>query len=289
MHERFSPVPANELRDYLGELVTRYEHPAFIADDPIAFPHAFDDPRDQEVIGLFAALLAWGRRATILNKLAELAERMDFKPYAFVRGFNPARDVERLASFRHRTFRPDDAVALMKALQAVLYDYGSLEKLFTATLPENAGNIGPAIQGFSDTLLSIVSETPQRMRKHLPRPSSGSACKRLALYARWMVRQGPVDLGLWTSVSPRPTRFAAGCAYQPAGSGAGPSGTETGRLEGHARTHGTMPGTVRKRSGTVRFCTLRARRVRRKKDSSRGLNGMLGLEGCSLESCRFQA
>ena len=202
MRERLGLVPASELRAYLDELVARYEHPAFIAEDPIAFPHAFDDPRDQEVIGLFAALLAWGRRATILNKLAELAERMDFKPYAFVRGFNPVRDAERLASFKHRTFRPDDAVALVTALQAVLHDYGSLEKLFAASLPVNAEHIGPAIQGFSDTMLSIVPETPRRMKKHLPRPSTGSACKRLALYARWMVRPGPVDLKLWTSVSP---------------------------------------------------------------------------------------
>lgn len=196
------PLPAIELRAYLDKLVTRYEHPAFIADDPVAFPHAFDDPCDQEVIGLFAALLAWGRRPTILNKLAELTARMDFKPCAFVRGFDVERDAQRLASFKHRTFQPADAVALVKALQAVLHDYRTLEKLFAVSLPKNATDIRPAIQGFSDTLLSIVPGTPPRIQKHLSRPSTGSACKRLALYARWMVRPGPVDLGLWTSVSP---------------------------------------------------------------------------------------
>ncbi|NNF57586.1 MAG: TIGR02757 family protein [Rhodothermaceae bacterium] len=189
------------LQATLDNLVARYERPAFIADDPIAFPHAFDDPRDQEVIGLFAALLAWGRRSIINSKLAELVERMDYRPYRFVRDFRPARDEARLAGFKHRTFQPADAFALTCALQATLYAYDSLEALFATHLPAGAPDIGPAIQGFSDTLLTITPEAPMRT-KHFARPSTGSACKRLAMYARWMVRSGPVDLGLWNSVSP---------------------------------------------------------------------------------------
>ncbi len=202
VREGASSHPQPSVQAYLDDLVVRYERPSFIADDPIAFPHAFDDPRDQEIIGLFAAILAWGRRKTIQNKLAELTERMDFKPHAFVRDFRFSRDAPSLAGFKHRTFQSDDAVALARSVQAVLHDYGSLESLFSTFLPCDAKHIGPAIQGFSDTLLGIVPETPARMRKHLARPSTGSACKRLAMYARWMVRPGPVDLGVWTSVSP---------------------------------------------------------------------------------------
>ena len=190
----------HRLQAYLDALVARYERPAFIADDPIALPHAFDAPEDREVIGLFAALLAWGRRATIMNKLAELAERMDYRPYRFVRDFRPARDAARLDGFRHRTFQPADAVGLTLALQAALDAYGSLGRLFAAHLPPGAPHVGPAIQGFSETLLAIGPAAPRA--KHLARPSTGSACKRLAMYARWMVRPGPVDLGLWTDVSP---------------------------------------------------------------------------------------
>ena len=126
---------------------------------------------------------------------------MDYRPYRFVRDFHPSRDVARLAGFKHRTFQPADAFALTRALQAALHAYDSLEALFATHLPPDASDIGPAIQGFSDTLLTIMPETPLRA-KHLARPSTGSACKRLAMYARWMVRPGPVDLGLWNSVSP---------------------------------------------------------------------------------------
>jgi uncharacterized protein (TIGR02757 family) len=193
-------VPDRDLKAYLDRLAARYERPAFIADDPVALPHAFDAPEDREVIGLWAALLAWGRRSTLLRKLAELLERMDHRPYRFVRDFRAERDAARLAGFRHRTFQPADAVGLALALQAALDAYGSLERLFTSHLPPAAPHVGPALQGFSDTLLAVGPAAPRA--KHLPRPSTGSACKRLAMYARWMVRPGPVDLGLWKAVSP---------------------------------------------------------------------------------------
>ena len=189
------------LRALLDPLVERYERPAFIADDPISAPHAFDDPADRETIGLFAAVLAWGRRATIMAKLAELVERMGGRPHRFVRDFRPGRDARALDGFKHRTFSTADAVALTTALRAALERHGSVGALFAAGLPADAPDIGPAIQHLSDTLLGIVPEAGVRA-KHLARPSTGSACKRLAMYARWMTRPGPVDLGLWAGVRP---------------------------------------------------------------------------------------
>ena len=36
----------------------------------------------------------------------------------------------------------------------------------------------------------------------LSSPADGSACKRMNLFLRWMVRRTPPDLGLWTFVDP---------------------------------------------------------------------------------------
>jgi uncharacterized protein (TIGR02757 family) len=196
------PEPARSLKTYLDGLVTRFEQPAFIAEDPIAIPHGFDDPRDREVIGLFAAMLAWGRRATVLAKMEALCERMQYRPYRFLYDFDPGRDGACLAGFKHRTFQPVDALWLARALRAVLRRDGSLEALFARHLPADAGDIGPALQGAADTLLTIEPGTPARLGKHLGRPAAGSACKRLCMYCRWMVRPGPVDLGLWTRIRP---------------------------------------------------------------------------------------
>ncbi len=195
--------PLDDLKAYLDGLVARFEQPAFIQDDPIAIPHGFDDPRDQEVIGLYAAILAWGRRATILKKMEDLCERMRYRPYRFVRDFDEDRDADRLATFKHRTFQPIDALWFTKNLSRALRQHETVEALFTRHLPEDAGDVGAAIQGFSETMMTIAPETPLRLRKHLARPASGSACKRLCMYLRWMVRPGPVDLGIWPTIHPR--------------------------------------------------------------------------------------
>ena len=184
-------------RALLDPLAARYERAAFISDDPISAVWAFDDPADQEAVGLYAALLAWGRRSVIMAKLADLVERMGGRPHRFVRDFGP-RHHGALDGFKHRTFSSADAVALTTALSDALRAHGSLGALFAAGL-EPDDDVGPAIQRFSDTLLAH----PAGVRsKHLARPSTGSACKRLSMYARWMTRPGPVDLALWPDVRP---------------------------------------------------------------------------------------
>ena len=192
----------SDLKTYLDGLVARFEQPAFIQDDPIALPHGFDDPRDQEVIGLYAAILAWGRRATILKKMEDLCERMRYRPYRFVRDFDEGRDAPRLATFKHRTFQPIDALWFTKNLSEALRQHETVERLFAIHLPEDADDVGAAIQGFSEAMMVMEPGTPARLRKHLARPVSGSACKRLCMYLRWMVRPGPVDLGIWPTIRP---------------------------------------------------------------------------------------
>ncbi|MFT4603794.1 MAG: hypothetical protein ACI9W4_000510 [Rhodothermales bacterium] len=188
----------------MDQLARRFESLDFIAVDPISVPLGFDDPRDQEVIGLYAALLAWGRRETILKNMAALCERMAYRPFRFVSGFRPETDSAALEGFGHRTFRPDDAVNLTLALKVLLDRFGSLEAVFSAGLQSTESaethDVGPAIEFFSESVMGAVPDTPARLQKHIARPSSGSACKRLCMYLRWMVRSGPVDLGIWSSI-----------------------------------------------------------------------------------------
>ena len=192
------------LKQYLDTLVDRHETTDFIDGDPISIPHAFDDPKDQAVIGFYAALLAWGRRDVMLRKLEELCERMDYAPHRFVRTFDEERDGAALDGFVHRTFQPIDALWLTKNLNAALGRYGSMEQLFAAHLPTTDADspVRSVLQGVSTTLLTIHDDAPQRLRKHLARPEAGSACKRLNMYLRWMVRPGPIDFGHWTCLDP---------------------------------------------------------------------------------------
>jgi len=188
-----------KLKSYLDPITTRFETVSFIKDDPISIPHAFDDPRDQEIVGLFAALLAWGRRDIMLRKLEELCERMTFKPAEFVHGYRPT-DRSRIEGFVHRTFNDADLEGLIMALQSTL-NGGSIESFFQSGI-DASDPVQSGLEAFSSRLLDAVPGRPRRMNRHVARPSSGSACKRLNMYLRWMVRGGPVDLDLWTCLDP---------------------------------------------------------------------------------------
>jgi len=188
------------LRAYLDPIAARFEHPRFIEDDPISIPHAFEDPEDQVLMGLFAALLAWGRRDIMLRKLAELCALFNYQPASFIHDYAEATHRRTLEGFKHRTFNASDLHGLIMALQAVTR-YQSLERLFQQGL-RTQDPVQHGIEHFSTALLAAVPGQPTRMRKHLARPSTGSACKRLNMYLRWMMRPGPVDLACWTCLDP---------------------------------------------------------------------------------------
>lgn len=192
-----------DLQTLLDPLVEQFESVDYIDDDPVSIPHAFDDPQDQEIIGLFAAILAWGQRKTILSKLAELSERMDNRPYRFVYDFNVNRDAHQLDGFRHRTFKPEDAVWLVDNLRTCLRTFQSIESMFVPDDVHKANSLEPGIEHFSGVLLNANPATPRRLFKHVARPSTKSACKRLCMYARWMTRPGPYDLGIWKRIQPK--------------------------------------------------------------------------------------
>lgn len=188
--------------EFLEEKAEYYNNPAFIDDDPIALPHAFHKPQDIEIIGLFAALMAWGQRKTILNKGYELIKRMDYEPYQFVKGHGPG-DLEVFDDFVHRTLLPEDVKALLGFLQQHYHIHSSLQALF---LPHDEFS-GPLLeQGLINfhEQLSQYPYLPGRTLKHVATPAKKSACKRLNMFLRWMVRsdkQG-VDFGIWQRIKP---------------------------------------------------------------------------------------
>jgi uncharacterized protein (TIGR02757 family) len=131
-------------------------------------------------------------------------------PAAFVRAFRPVRDSARIEPLVHRWIRGQDLVALLLVLQRMLGESGSVEKFFLAGDDAAAPDVGPALESFSARALSTDlrdaygSRMPARagVCYFFPRPSGGSACKRLNLFLRWMVRADAVDLGVWRGVSP---------------------------------------------------------------------------------------
>jgi uncharacterized protein (TIGR02757 family) len=190
-----------DFKSFLDEKAAQYHHPDFITGDPISVPHAFSLPQDIEISGLFAALFAWGQRSTTIQKARHLMALMDDAPYAFVCGYQPS-DLKPLYSFKHRTISGDDLMYLLHALQQHYRDYPSLEDAFVAGMQPQDDTVEAGLNGFRRYLFQW--EHLPRTRKHISAPETGSSCKRLNMYLRWMVRPaaGGVDFGLWHRIAP---------------------------------------------------------------------------------------
>jgi uncharacterized protein (TIGR02757 family) len=157
-----------------------------------------------EVAGFLAAELAYGRVQQIEKSLTNLLGRMGDSPFEFVQNFDKHKRAK-LKDFRHRFTTGDDISDLLELLRNVFDEFGSIEKFFAQGFNPNDKNIIPALSKFCDSLLEMYSKThnghiTRGLSYLLPRPTSGSACKRLNLFLRWMVRNDDVDAGLWKLV-----------------------------------------------------------------------------------------
>src|SRR5215213_7733967 len=95
------------LKAFLDKKVGEYNQPFFIDSDPVCIPHLFTKKQDIEIAALFAAIFAWGNRATIINKARELLQLMDMAPHEFCLHHND-KSLKRLIGFKHRTFNATD-------------------------------------------------------------------------------------------------------------------------------------------------------------------------------------
>jgi uncharacterized protein (TIGR02757 family) len=193
----------------LEELYRAFDHTTS-ATDPVHIVRRFTAPDDREVVGFCAAGLAFGRVASVLQSIEALLRVMGPQPSAFVRQFDPVRDGPRLAPLVHRWIRGRDLTALLLILQRMLHESGSIEAFFREGDDASAPDVGPALDALSKRALRTDLRPAYGRRPpsalgvsyFFPRPSAGSACKRLNLYLRWMVRSDAIDLGVWKTISP---------------------------------------------------------------------------------------
>ena len=193
----------------LDDLYRTFDHPD-AASDPVHIVRRYASPEDREVVAFCAAGLAFGRVASVLQSIESLLAVIGPHPAAFVRAFDPgSADRRRIDPLVHRWIRGRDLVALLLILQRMLRESGTIERFFVAGDDPSAPDIGPALDAFSSRARETdLRPAYGRVRNRLgvcyffPRPSAGSACKRLNLFLRWMVRRDAIDLGTWTQVSP---------------------------------------------------------------------------------------
>jgi uncharacterized protein (TIGR02757 family) len=189
------------LKKLLDEKVRLYNQPSFISGDPICIPHSFTKRQDIEIAGLFAAVLAWGNRTTIINNCKKLMQWMDNAPHQFILHHEEA-GLKPFVHFVHRTFNATDLLYFISFLQYHYTINNSLEDAFVPGKSYQYETVEEALIHFHNYFFSIGH--PERTKKHISTPERKSACKRINMYLRWMVRKDKhgVDFGIWKKISP---------------------------------------------------------------------------------------
>ena len=189
-----------DLKPFLDSKVEQYNQPGFIKNDPISIPHQYTKKQDIEISGFLAATLAWGQRITIINKASELLEMMDNSPHDFLL-HHTLDELKSFEKFKHRTFNGTDALYFIEFLSQYYRKHKSLEDAFASD--HSGETVEENLIGFYHLFFSLP-DFPSRTRKHLATPERKSACKRINMFLRWMVRKDNhgVDFGLWTKISP---------------------------------------------------------------------------------------
>ena len=206
---RASRIAMSDARGRLDDLYRTFDH-VNSATDPVHIVRRYSQPADLEVVGFCAAALAFGRVASVLNSIESLLKVMGPHPAAFVRDFDATRQRARFEPLVHRWIRGRDLSALMLILQRMLAESGSIEAFFRAGDDPSLPDVSTALDSFSQRALETDLRPAYGSRRSsrlgvcyfFPRPAAGSACKRLNLFLRWMVRRDAIDLGVWTTISP---------------------------------------------------------------------------------------
>lgn len=178
----------------IDKLVQKYETEDFIKDDPIQFLHKFTEKKDIELAGFIASLLAYGSRAQFIKKLNQLFEIANNEPLNFIQNFEP----EIIGDFNYRFGKPNDFISIFNILKELYNTSDGLEELFAFGYKQNK-----MFETVVDYFYSRADKNVGQGFYHMiPNPHNGGAMKRMCMYLRWMVRKGPVDVGIWNFITP---------------------------------------------------------------------------------------
>ena len=192
----------------LLETAYRLHHSAYsLAKDPVSLVHGYQTREDQEIAGFFSAILAYGNVRTILNSAGKVLSALGPSPAQALENEFPAG----LRTFRHRFTTGADIEVVFHWLGQARRTHGSIENFFApqGKTPSSARELlGDFVSRFTTQdlpagLRGVRAARERQLKYLLPHPERGSACKRLCMYLRWMVRpKDGVDLGLWTRMDP---------------------------------------------------------------------------------------
>jgi uncharacterized protein (TIGR02757 family) len=181
----------------------------YLDSDPVGIVHRYAAPPDIEVAGLIVSTLGYGSAAQIRRSAADALARAGDSPAEFAAGVTAEEALARFRGFRHRWTTGNDIAFLFLAAGEMIRRYGSIGTLVRELDDPSAETVEGTIAGFAEWIRSrcagfaTVTACTLPGRSLVPSPRDGSACKRPAMYFRWMARgPDPLDFGLWKFIAP---------------------------------------------------------------------------------------
>jgi uncharacterized protein (TIGR02757 family) len=194
------------------ERLSASRSPAHLANDPLSFCHRYDDPADREVAAIIAAAFAYGNVVIILRTLDAIFAALGPSPRRFVERFEAKDGLRTFSGFKHRFNDGRDLCALLWCIRLMIEQSGSVETFFLQFHASSAPDVTESLNGYSSAIRALdyrpIFGQPGFPGSSyfpflFPAPASGSACKRLCMFLRWVVRPADgIDLGIWRGISP---------------------------------------------------------------------------------------
>ncbi|MCP5062852.1 MAG: TIGR02757 family protein [Ignavibacteriae bacterium] len=172
--------------------------------DPLIFPHRFSTPSDIEISAFVSSIFAYGNVKQIINSLEKIHKLIGNSPTDFIENFYPQNHKEFFNDFMHRFYTGEDVIELFMIIKYIIEKYESIKHLFLLYYFEHDENIKNSLSFFSKNLVDIsnrIGKGTDAVKFMFPDPFNGSACKRMNLFLRWMVRKDELDFGIWREIS----------------------------------------------------------------------------------------
>jgi uncharacterized protein (TIGR02757 family) len=197
----------DNLKPVLDQLYATFDFAGTIARDPIEFPHSYERPEDREISGFISASFAYGSVSLFKAVLRTLFSRMGASPYDFIINFDPQKESGLFSGVKYRFNENKDIMAFFHILGITLREHGSIQQAFRLHYSNDDLDIGNALSGLVDSMLitdtSVVygrNIKPAGLQQLMTSPARGSACKRMNLFLRWMIRDKDIDFGIWKGI-----------------------------------------------------------------------------------------
>ncbi|MEO5357467.1 MAG: TIGR02757 family protein [Nitrospirae bacterium YQR-1] len=192
------------LKELLDGFYDSFDFKGRVLNDPIEFPMMYKTHADIEVSGLIAASLSYGKVTLFKPVIRLILQKMGKTPAEFLLNFDVKTHKDLFSGISYRFNRNEDVLALLFVISEILKNYGSVRNLFVSNF---TGGIYGSIHGFVQYAQRVDTEPVYGSGKKsdgflqfFPDPAKGSACKRVNMYLRWMVRSGDIDFGLWPEI-----------------------------------------------------------------------------------------